>query len=86
MELTSGANHHDNQHQQPHHNGIYCYLSMLVEYLVDNYNLIVLQKIIIFNIFLHSSFKNIYIIIDNRILILLSIKSIKKRPINNYLI
>lgn len=21
LELTSGANHHDNQHQQPHHNG-----------------------------------------------------------------
>lgn len=27
LELTPGANHHDNQHQQPHHNGTY-YLSM----------------------------------------------------------
>lgn len=24
LELTSGANHHDNQHQQSHHNGTYC--------------------------------------------------------------
>lgn len=25
LELTSGANHHDNhQHQQQHHNGTYC--------------------------------------------------------------
>lgn len=26
LELTSGANHHDNQHQQQHHNGTYLLL------------------------------------------------------------
>lgn len=37
LELTSGANHHDNQHQQPHHNGTYLLLFKHVINLVVNY-------------------------------------------------